>query len=131
MENAGLSWGNKKTFLLYYIDFPAFFVYCVCLEVIQMTVLQDELLDDFITDLRERTLSEFRHHKKEIQDRYDMIRELSMKLQGILSQLSKENEQIIQDYIDEKDSLAGDELNYVYLKGMTDCCKLLKLLEII
>jgi hypothetical protein len=38
-----------------------------------MNVLQDELLDDFITDLRERTLSEFRQHKKEIQDRYDIF----------------------------------------------------------
>ena len=74
-----------------------------------MNVLQDEILDDFITDIRERALSEFRQHKKEIQDRYDLIRELSMKLQDNLSQLNEESKRIIQDYIDEKDSLAGDE----------------------
>lgn len=96
-----------------------------------MNILQDEILDDFITELRERALLEFRQHEKEIQDRYDLIRELSMKLQGILVQLNGENRQTIMDYIDEKDSLTGDELNHVYLRGIIDCCKLLKHLKII
>jgi len=97
----------------------------------QMNVLQDEILDGFISELRERALSEFRQHDKEIQDRYELIRELSMKLMSILAQLNGENRQTIQDYIDERDSLNGDELNYVYLRGMIDCCKLLKHLKII
>lgn len=96
-----------------------------------MNILQDEILDEFITELRERALSEFRQHEKEVQDRYNLIRELSIKLQSALAQLNGENRQAIQDYIDEKDSLTCDELNYVYLRGMMDGCKLLKLLKII
>lgn len=96
-----------------------------------MAVLQDEIFDTCITELRERALSEFRHSEKEIQDRYDRVRELSMKLRGILSQLSEENSQTIQNYIEEKDSLTSDEFYYIYLKGIKDCCKLLKILKII
>ena len=96
-----------------------------------MAVVQDEILDAFITELRERALLEFRHTEKENQDRYDRVRELSMKLMCVLSQLSEENRQAIENYMDEKDSLACDELDYVYLRGIIDCCKLLKLLKII
>ncbi len=48
--------------------------------------------------------------KRKSRTRYDLIRELSMKSQDILAQLNGENRQTIQDYIDEKDSLTGDEL---------------------
>ena len=96
-----------------------------------MALLQDEILDAFITELRERVLSEFRHHEKGVQDQYDRVRELSMILHKVLSQLNEENRQAIENYMDEKDSLACDELDYVYLRGIIDCCKLLKLLKII
>jgi len=96
-----------------------------------MAVVQDEILDAFITELRERALSEFRHGEKENQDRYERVRELSMKLRDILSQLSEGNRQAIESYMEEKDSLASDELDYVYLRGIIDCCRLLKMLKII
>jgi len=103
----------------------------VCAEVIKMAVLQDEILDAFITESRERALSEFQRIEKEKQDRYGRVRQLSMKLMDILSQLSEENSQSIQNYMDEKDSLTSDELDYLYLQGIKDCCKLLKMLKII
>jgi hypothetical protein len=96
-----------------------------------MAVVQDEILDAFITELRERALLEFRHTEKENQDRYDRVRELSMKLMCVLSQLSEENRQAIENYMEEKDSLTCDKLDYVYLQGIKDCHKLLKLLKII
>ena len=96
-----------------------------------MAVLQGEILDAFITELREKALSEFQRIEKENQDRYDRVRELSMKSTGILSQLSEETRQAIEIYMEEKDSLTCDELDYVYLQGMKDCCKLLKFLKII
>ena len=85
----------------------------------------------FITELRERALSEFRRGEKENQDRYERVRELSMKLRDILSKFSEENRQTIESYMEEKDSLTSDELDYVYLQGIIDCCKMLKMLKII
>jgi ABC-type transporter lipoprotein component MlaA len=96
-----------------------------------MAVVQDEILDAFITELRERALSEFRRIEKENQDRYERVRELSMKLRDILSKFSEENRQTIESYMEEKDSLTSDELDYVYLQGIIDCCKMLKMLKII
>jgi ABC-type xylose transport system substrate-binding protein len=72
-----------------------------------MAVVQDEILDAFITELRERALSEFRHGEKENQDRYERVRELSIKLRNILSHFSEENRQTIESYMEEKDSLAA------------------------
>ena len=85
-----------------------------------MAVVQDEILDAFITELRERALSEFRHSEKKNQDRYEQVRELSMKLRDILTQFSEENRQAIESYMEEKDSLTSDELDYVYLQGIID-----------
>jgi ABC-type transporter lipoprotein component MlaA len=96
-----------------------------------MAVVQDEILDAFITELRERALSEFRRIEKENQDRYERVRELSMKLRDILSKFSEKNRQTIESYMEEKDSLTSDELDYVYLQGIIDCCKMLKMLKII
>lgn len=134
MESAGLFWGTKKrlSFCLFFrIDFLAFFVYCVCLGVMQLVIIKDEILEDFITQLRERALLEFRQQEKEIQDRYDRVRELSMKSHRVLSQLDQEIKQAIEAYMDAKDSLTCDELDYVYLRGIMDCCKILKHLKII
>jgi len=105
--------------------------FIVCAEVIKMAVVQDEILDAFITELRERALSEFRHGEKENQDRYERVRELSIKLRNILSHFSEENRQTIESYMEEKDSLTSDEFDYVYLQGIIDCCKMLKMLKII
>jgi ABC-type transporter lipoprotein component MlaA len=96
-----------------------------------MAVVQDEILDAFITELRERALSEFRHGEKENQDRYERVRELSIKLRNILSHFSEENRQTIESYMEEKDSLTSDEFDYVYLQGIIDCCMMLKMLKII
>jgi len=96
-----------------------------------MAVVQDEILDAFITELRERALSEFRRGEKENQDRYERVRELSIKLRNILSHFSEENRQTIESYMEEKDSLTSDEFDYVYLQGIIDCCKKLKMLKII
>jgi ABC-type transporter lipoprotein component MlaA len=96
-----------------------------------MAVVQDEILEAFITELRERALSEFRRIEKENQDRYERVRELSMKLRDILSKFSEKNRQTIESYMEEKDSLTSDELDYVYLQGIIDCCKMLKMLKII
>jgi ABC-type transporter lipoprotein component MlaA len=82
-----------------------------------MAVVQDEILDAFITELRERALSEFRCSEKKNQDRYEQVREPSMKLRDILTQFSEENRQAIESYMEEKDSLTSDELDYVYLQG--------------
>jgi len=94
-------------------------------------VLQDEILDEFISQLRERALTEFRQKEKEAQNRYELVRELSMKLRSFFPEFSREGRQAIETYIDEKDSLTSDELDYVYIKGILDCCKLLKLLKLI
>lgn len=96
-----------------------------------MAVVQDEILDAFITELRERALSEFRRIEKENQDRYERVRELSMKLRDILSHFSEEDRETIESYMEEKDSLTSDELDYVYLQGIIHCCKMLKMLKII
>jgi hypothetical protein len=96
-----------------------------------MNILKDEIMDAFITELRERVLSELRQQEKEVQEKYNAIRDLSMKIQGIFPLLSSENRTAIENYMDEKDSLTGNELNYLYLRGIMDGCKLMKLLKII
>ena len=96
-----------------------------------MTILHDEILDDFITELREKAIAEFRQKEKENQNRYDRVRELSMKLQGFLPGFRQDEREIIETYLDEKDGLTCDELDYVYLKGILDCCKLLKFLKLV
>lgn len=117
--------------MFFHIDFPALFVYCVCLEVMQMAILKDEILDEVISELREKAIAEFKEQRNEVQARYDRVRELSMKSFSALSQLNEETKHAIENYMDEKDSLTCDELDYVYLKGIMDGCKLLKFLKII
>lgn len=56
---------------------------------------------------------------------------LSIKLRDILSQFSPEVRETIESYMEEKDILTSDELDYVYLQGIIDCCKMLKMLKII
>ena len=96
-----------------------------------MAILKDEILAEFITELREKALSEFRQSEKENQHRYDRVSELSMKFTDILSRVGEEESKAIQNYMDEKDSLTGDELDYLYLRGIKDCCKMLKILKIL
>lgn len=103
----------------------------MCVEVIKMAILKDEILAEFITELREKALSEFRQSEKENQNRYDRVMRLSMKFTDILSRVGEEESKAIQNYMDEKDSLTGDELDYLYLQGIKDCCKMLKILKII
>ena len=96
-----------------------------------MAIVKDETLAEFITELRERALSEFRQREKENQNRYDRVMRLSVNITDILSRVSEEERKAIQNYMDEKDSLTGDELDYLYMRGIKDCCKMLKILKII
>lgn len=54
-----------------------------------MAVVQDEILDAFITELQEIALAKFRHAHKETQGRYERVRQLSMKLKEILDKPSE------------------------------------------
>ena len=61
--------------------------FIVCAEVITMAVLQDEIFDTCITELRERALSEFRHSEKENQNRYDRSADAQIFLCVVLNRL--------------------------------------------
>jgi len=82
-----------------------------------MAVFEDEILDAFITELRERVLSEFRRIEKEKQDRYGRVRQLSMKLMDILSQLSEEDSQSIKTTWTKKTALPVTSLTMFTCEG--------------
>ncbi|OPY59019.1 MAG: hypothetical protein A4E55_00388 [Pelotomaculum sp. PtaU1.Bin035] len=96
-----------------------------------MAVAQDEILSMFVTELREKALLDFRHSDQQVQDRYNESRELSMKLNNILKELSEEKWRIIEDYMDKTSGLVSCQLDYLYLKGIKDGFKLVKMLELI
>lgn len=52
-------------YLFFPYGLPLLLAFIVCAEVIKMAVVQDEILDAFIMELRERALSEFRRNEKE------------------------------------------------------------------
>lgn len=96
-----------------------------------MTVLKDKILDIFITELQERALLEFQSIEAKNQNRHERIRDRGLKLREVLTGLSEENRQVIENYLKEKDNLICDELDHVYLQGIKDCCMLLKILNLI
>jgi len=61
-----------------------------------MVIAEDEIFSTFITELREKALSDFRHSDLRIKDRYSEKCELSVKLSNILKELSEEKRQVIE-----------------------------------
>lgn len=97
-----------------------------------MAMSQEEILEIVITELMEKSLSELRDTEKDNQpDLYQEVRELSGKVAKILTQMSKEDRETIEQYFDQKDHLTNKELKHLYLHGAKECVMLLKYLKVI
>ena len=85
----------------------------------------------FVSELRERALSEFRQSDPEIQDRHRENTELSIEMNRVLKVLNTNQRQVIEKYMDKTNSLVCCEFDYLYLQGIKDGFKLVKMLNLI
>lgn len=96
-----------------------------------MAIEQDAILSLVLTELREHLLIDFRNMEKGKENRYEYITGLSQAVNGILSTLNEEQRNTVQTLMAEKESLNGDEMDYLYLNGVKDGIRLLRFLNII
>lgn len=94
-----------------------------------MDLFNDELLNVLITDLRERSLAEFRHRNPSVEQLYRNHRDHSVEKERVLQELSAPQRQVLEEYIERIGILANGEMDYLYVRGIRDGLKLLKLLE--
>lgn len=97
-----------------------------------MAMSQEEILEFVITELMEKSLAELRDVERNNQpDLYREVKELSGEVFKILAQMSEENRETIERYLDQKDRLANKELRHLYLQGAKESVLLLKYLKVI
>lgn len=84
----------------------------------------NDIIDRFLSELingyiiRLNKLTEYKR-------RSDRAIELSANVQTILSRLSAEDAENIYAYLDERMQISDIECKFIYIKGVTDCIKLL------
>lgn len=96
-----------------------------------MAMGRDEIFDMLITELREQILLDFREIAKTKQNRYSRISDIKHEMDKILSQLGEEKKATAENYLAEKDNLIGEEFDYLYLQGIKDGIRLLRVFSII
>ena len=92
---------------------------------------QEELMEMVITELTEQG---FRQQRKENEQVDQLIKkrvELKEQVKQCTSALDSESKQVLEDYHDIIDEIAGFQNKYIYLQGAKDCVRLLKTLELL
>ncbi|WP_312810571.1 hypothetical protein [Sedimentibacter sp.] len=91
----------------------------------------DEILETAITELMEQYLKQLRRENPEVDELTCRRIELSRKMQECTSCLSKETQDILEEYHSTMDILFSHQIEYLYLQGVKDCVFLLQELGVI
>ena len=91
----------------------------------------NKILEMVITELTERGQKQQRSENPEINELVLRRIELSGQVQEYMSLLSKDAQDILQEYHNTMDILSGHQIRYLYLQGAKDCVSLLRELGVI
>lgn len=91
----------------------------------------DEILEMIVTELTERGIREQREENPEIDNLIQEQTEMSVQVQECLDKLDDEVKEILVRYYEQAESIADEQIKYLYLQGAKDCVRLLKSLGII
>lgn len=94
-------------------------------------MLYNEILEMVITELTERGQKQQRSENPEINELVLRRIELSGQVQEYMSLLSKDAQDILQEYHNTMDILSGHQIRYLYLQGAKDCVSLLRKMDVI
>lgn len=93
---------------------------------------KEQIFEMAIRELTENALEIRRENLPEAElELYSQIENLSKKVQGILNELSEEERNAIESYIDQKEYAADNECLFLYSQGAKDVIALLKELEVL
>ena len=88
---------------------------------------KEQIFEMAIRELTENSLEIRRENLSETESKlYSEIEKLSKKVQGILNELSEEQRNAIESYIDKKEYAADNESLFLYAQGAKDVITLLK-----
>ena len=91
-----------------------------------------EIYEMVIQEMTEHALMRRREScSEEEQKLYQEVGILSEKVRNVLSKLSLEDRQVIDDYITKTNRIAQHECEYLYVQGARDCVELLKKLGVL
>lgn len=96
-----------------------------------MDLFDDELLNVLITDLRERALAEYRHRNPSVEQLYRNHSEQSIQKERVLLGLPAPQREVLEEYVEHIGILSNGEMDYLYVRGVRDGIKLMKLLEVL
>lgn len=95
-------------------------------------MVKKEILEMVITEMTENALLVRRETcVEEEQQIYTQVAELSRQRQDILSTLSPEDRQVLEDYLVKTNLIADHECKHLYVQGAKDCVVLLKKLGVL
>ena len=95
-------------------------------------MLEKEIYQFILDELKEYHLSAYREQNhEEYASLNNEIINLRIKVDEILSELSKTEAEVIEQYIAKTSALADKDCSFLYVQGATDCAKLLKKIGII
>lgn len=96
-----------------------------------MDVFEDEVIGPFITDLREKALSEYRQGSSERQQVYRSHTEHSVEKERVLRELPAAQRQVLEEYMEQNGDLISGEMDYLYVRGIQDGIKLMRILGVL
>jgi len=91
----------------------------------------EEILEMVVTELTERGIREQREKNPEIEDLIGEQTKLSVQVQECLATLDDEVKETLVRYYEQAESIADEQIKYLYLQGAKDCVRLLKSLGVI
>ena len=93
---------------------------------------RNEIYEMVITEMSEDALRERKESCSEKEKQlYKDASELSRKRTDVLKQLSKEDQQVLEDYLAKINLIAEHECRHLYVQGAKDCVELLKKLGVL
>lgn len=96
-----------------------------------MEGFEDEVIGPFITDLREKALSEFRQGSPERQQLYRSHAEHSVEKERVLRELPATQRQVLEEYMEQNGDLISGEMDYLYVQGVKDGIRLMRMLGVL
>lgn len=91
----------------------------------------DEILEMIVTELTERGIREQQEENPEMESLIREQTELSVQVRECLATLDDDVKETLIQYHEQAESIADEQIKYLYLQGAKDCVRLLKSLGVI
>jgi hypothetical protein len=91
----------------------------------------EEILETIVTALTERGIQEQREGNPEVETMLQEQKKLSVQARKCLETLDAGTRNTLVQYYEQAESIADEQIHYLYIQGARDCVRLLKSLGII